>query len=612
MPTPAPQKIKVTKTQHTKDAARRSNSRNTTPMSTSSVSRDAEPILSPYLQTSLSQHATLSNSPVDDIFDGSSSSSNPPSAATLRGITESLRTQLLSIIKPRSEICDRLMRELSGKRKERTERTRQRDIEMAEQEAANARRKEVIVAVTPKKRSHDAATSSSISSPVSQPPRSPTLGAQEQPAKNNAASPDSDAEDPHQPAPAPAVPQFQIFGEDPSEYPDPTVYEILDITPDMDEEQKKEILCVAGYPESDLHDLTAGTPPDKDFSNAKPTNQVGFVTFQNYVEPFIRPLTEEERAFLGERGDRERPFVIPKLGAKPYKEIWAEEDDAVVPNINSNRLPTNEPRGDVAELDDQMAETDEVSTGPLTSRLLTTLRPELWRTNGKDTGATLGGIDDMDIDEEPNGHAAPEPPATAFPEQNWKNLPQPAKADYASLDDRLLQEVKWLGLLPPNEQPDHASSMDDEVTARLRYLQSELKRQSIINGARKERLIGLTEDWQAKQEYSTIADDTDNQINAAYLKRNRNISKKGKQVKRPGGAGGGSHAVGVARPGSAVPSVGEPIRSLMERRKKWREWLGPIVDNGKSKIPTETIFPEALMKNYMVQEQEMFSEEREF
>lgn len=379
----------------------------------------------------------------------------------------------------------------------------------------------------------------------------------------------------------------------------------------MDEEQKKEILCVAGFPESDLHDLTAGTPPDKDFSSAKPTNQVGFVTFQNYVEPFIRPLTEEERAFLDERGDRERPFVIPKLGAKPYKEIWAEEDDAVVPNVNSNRLPTNEPRGDAAELDDQMAETDEVSTGPLTSRLLTTLRPELWRTNGKDTGPTLGGIDDMDIDEEPNGHAAPEPPATAFPEQNWKNLPQPAKVDYATLDDRLLQEVKWLGLLPPNEQPDHAASMDDEVTARLRYLQSELKRQSIINGARKTRLIGLTEDWQAKQEYSTIADDTDNQINAAYLKRNRNISKKGKQVKRPGGAGGGSHAIGVARPGSAVPSVGEPIRSLIERRKKWREWLGPIVDNGKSKIPKETIFPEALMKEFIASEQETFSEDRD-
>lgn len=154
MPTPGPSKAKVSKAQH-RDGARRSRSRNTTPMSTSSVSRDAEPMLSPYLQTSLSQHATLSNTPVDDIFDGSSSSSNPPSAITLRAITESVRTQLLNTIKPRSEICDRLMRELSTKTKDRTERTRLRDIEMAEQEAANARRKEVIVSVTPKKRSHD-------------------------------------------------------------------------------------------------------------------------------------------------------------------------------------------------------------------------------------------------------------------------------------------------------------------------------------------------------------------------------------------------------------------------------------------------------------------------
>jgi transcriptional adapter 3 len=388
----------------------------------------------------------------------------------------------------------------------------------------------------------------------------------------------------------------------------------MDITPDMTEEEKKEILCVAGYPESDLHDLTAGTPPDKDFSNAKPTNQVNFVTFQNYVEPFIRPLTEEERAFLQERGDRERPFVIPKLGPRPYKEVWAEEDGLDIPNSHSNRLPTNEPRGDVSELDDQVAETDEVSTGPLMARLLTVLRPELWRANGKDSGATLGDIDDMDIDGETNGHAdkPPEPPATAFPEQNWKNIPPPARVEYASLEDRLLAEVKWLGLLPPNEMPDHSASMDDEVTARLRYLQSELKRQSIINGARKARLLVLLEDWQAKQEFSTIADDTDNQINAAYLKRNRNISKKGKQVKRPGGAGGGSHVVGVARPGSAVPSVGEPIRSLIERKKRWSEWIGPVVDYGKTKIPESTVFPPEIMEGLMAKEQESFNEEREF
>jgi hypothetical protein len=147
MPTPGPSKHKG-KAQH-----RDARSRNTTPASTSSVSQMAEPILTPYLQTSLSQHATLSNTPVDDIFDGSSSSNNPPSAITLRAITESVRTQLLNTIKPRSEICDRLMRELSSKTKDRAERTRLREIENAEREAEE--RRKAIVSVTPKKRAHD-------------------------------------------------------------------------------------------------------------------------------------------------------------------------------------------------------------------------------------------------------------------------------------------------------------------------------------------------------------------------------------------------------------------------------------------------------------------------
>ncbi len=41
----------------------------------------------------------------------------------------------------------------------------------------------------------------------------------------------------------------------------------------------------------------AGAPPDKDFSNAKPTNQVNANTFLTWVDPFVRPLTGEDIAF---------------------------------------------------------------------------------------------------------------------------------------------------------------------------------------------------------------------------------------------------------------------------------------------------------------------------
>jgi transcriptional adapter 3 len=142
-------------------------------------------------------------------------------------------------------------------------------------------------------------TSSPISSVASQPPPSnPEILIKD--VLDKESSVDS-PESPHQPVPAATVKQYQFFGEDPSEYPDDTIYEIRSVTSDMTEQEKKAIYSVAEYPASDLHDLTPGTPPDRDFSNAKPTNQVAAATFSNYVEPYLRPLTEEDRAFLLER-----------------------------------------------------------------------------------------------------------------------------------------------------------------------------------------------------------------------------------------------------------------------------------------------------------------------
>ena len=109
------------------------------------------------------------------------------------------------------------------------------------------------------------------------------------------------SEDSHQPPPASIIPQFQTFGSDPSTYDDPTIYHLREILPGMPEDEKKEILGVTTYPPDDLHDLTPGTPPDRDFTNAKPQHQVTATTFATYLEPFIRDITEEDLAFLRER-----------------------------------------------------------------------------------------------------------------------------------------------------------------------------------------------------------------------------------------------------------------------------------------------------------------------
>lgn len=107
--------------------------------------------------------------------------------------------------------------------------------------------------------------------------------------------------DEHQPPPAPAIPQYQTFGPDPTTFPDPTIYHIRDVTPGMSEDEIKEIYAVTQYPHDDLHDLIPGIPPDRDLSNAKPPNQVAATTFATYTEPYFRPMCEEDLAFLREK-----------------------------------------------------------------------------------------------------------------------------------------------------------------------------------------------------------------------------------------------------------------------------------------------------------------------
>ena len=142
--------------------------------------------------------------------------------------------------------------------------------------------------------------SSSSLSPPSQ-VLSPTT-ANHKAAKSDRDSPAaSSSADDHQPPPAASVHQYQTFGANPLTFDDPTIYHVRDVRPDMSDDEKKEIYNVASFPHSDLSDLIAGTPPDKDFSNTKPTNQVHANTFNTYLEPYFRPLTEEDLAFLRER-----------------------------------------------------------------------------------------------------------------------------------------------------------------------------------------------------------------------------------------------------------------------------------------------------------------------
>ncbi|KAF1988625.1 hypothetical protein K402DRAFT_391844 [Aulographum hederae CBS 113979] len=594
---------------HSRD--KRSRSRNSTP-----VSVVVETSVPSYLQTHIGQLVAPPDSVLDSILDQNPASNAIPTATVLSSMLESVKQQLLGVAKGREEGSHKLMRELAQKRKERVDNSH-RERERAEKEAIEERKKQKKI----KKEERPLAvgahgiarqdgvdvhknTSSTLSSPLTQSPTSPAAP----PDKADSPGSQSDDTSPHQPAPAPKIQHFEVFGPDPVEFFDPTVYHIRDVPPDIDDNLRKEILSVADYPHDDLHDLTPGTPPDKDFSNAKPASQVTAQAFANYVEPYIRPLTEEDIAFLRERGNRETPFVMPPRGARGYKELWTEEDGQMHMDLDIS-MPPNEARGSVEQLNDDAAETDEVSSGPVVSRLLSMMLPsnrETTDTNG-DTIMTNG-------DAEANGDTAnAENSATHMPESKdpaWKTT-NPHKLDPAIADERILRELISLGFISADQVPQYDNSEDDEVAARLRLLQESLREQILVNGARKARILELAEDRMAQQEYSSIAEDLDTQLNQAYAKRNRNIGKGKKNVKRPGGAGGGSHFInGTPGLGVAAPKqgLGETIKGLMDRRGKWNEWIGPVVENGQANIPRESIFEKDRMDALMKREQDNWNE----
>lgn len=320
---------------------------------------------------------------------------------------------------------------------------------------------------------------------------------------------------------------------------------------------------------------------------------------------------------------------MPRRGKKHYSQIWAEEDGSM--NIDSNgqdKLPLNQGRGNIEQVTDDTAETDQVSVGPLVGRLHSILRfehrvlPDENSTpttaNGEPStnGMLNGDSTGMDLDQV-NGdtETKPLPSATAFTDTSPNGFKVPAaKLEHAQLDERLKAELRYVGFLGEEDNPDYDAHYDDDIAERLRLLQAELKKQMITNGARKTRLLEIARERMAYQEYSTIRDDLDSQVQQAYLKRTRTLgkSKKGSQAKhRPGGAGGGSHPVNSA--GVSRPGIGDVARTLMDRRKRWADCIGPIFKDSKTSVPPkeESIFDPVVMEDYEKAELENWDEEQE-
>ncbi|RKK28642.1 hypothetical protein BFJ68_g6804 [Fusarium oxysporum] len=623
-----------------KNSAIPKQSRNTTPAPVATASLPPQEFYDPdYLNTRVILFRNLT---YDDIVDQSASNATIPDSKSLDGMIERLKS-LSNIMEKRSTFYDRGMRHLADERKKRPSEdySNRADGEQEGKRPKHKRKKPDSLAPQEgnversspmrdsKNRKHDRDPSSPLSPTHAGSPSAMDVDKKAKTEEKEGEEEESSSEDEGAP-PRREQPQAMTFGEDPSTFPDPTIYEIRATYPGMPDEERKEIYSVATYPPSDLADLIAGDPPDKDFSNAKPNSQINFSTFSTYVEPFFRPFSEEDLAFLRERGDRVTPFVMPKRGKRHYTEIWAEEDGAMsidTPQQGRDKLPPNQPRGSIDNMDDDVGETDKLSVGPWLTRLMQTLRPEARAQSADDKPTTNGTINgdismngDADVEDKPasSDDKPNQQPAAFMPESSteaWKKASHP-KLEYSQVDERIKQELRHIGFLPLDGfEAEYDGHFDDEVAARLRLLQNRLKEQMLINGARKARLTDLVRERMAYQEYQTILEDLDGQVQAAYLKRTRTMGKS-KKTKRPGGAGGGSHFVGGAA-GTARPGIGDLTKTLMERRKRWIDTIGSVFDDESlRKVPRITdpessIFKPVDMSELMNKEKEQWDEEVE-
>ncbi|CDK28365.1 unnamed protein product [Kuraishia capsulata CBS 1993] len=384
----------------------------------------------------------------------------------------------------------------------------------------------------------------------------------------------------------------------------------------VDDEFKKRKYGVAVFPHRDLKDMLPGQIPDIDFSKNKPPNQIPFTTFQSYIEPYFRPYTDEDIKLLKTRvnlpstlpkdyDDRLTPFIIPKMGPF-YGDVWAEEDSAnsgtgvpkpaggataqamALQNEHSRNLVA--PKGSAQDLTDETLETEDISCGPLASRLLSAILQE----------EDLNDDIKSDPDDEDQGEDSP----------GWKSTA--SAPDYSSLEQRLKRELKYIGVYMNVEQTLRAKNgaengslkkngefqedwlngrEDDEICVELRKLQRELKTVTKRNQKRKESLIPIVEEQIAWQEYMSILEDLDKQVEQAYRRRITVPLKKAKKR----GPGAIAH-VAMTRQSEALSAqqqaANSGFRALLDKRAKWIEKIGPLFREQQDmrRMPTESVF----------------------
>ena len=363
---------------------------------------------------------------------------------------------------------------------------------------------------------------------------------------------------------------------------------------------------VASYPEVDLKKYLPGEIPNTDFSrNKPPTNQVQFTTFQSYIESYFRLFLNEDIKFLKENyvippgfdklnyDPNVTPYIIPKLGTF-YAEEWAESDAAlgskiIFPQNNQTTLDSYKAKGSIENLNEDNLYTEEVSCGPLSSRLLSAIL-------SNDEGLK----DDEEEDDDNVSNPLDDDVATRLNANEYRLTTE--VNDFHSIEERLKRELKYIGIfmnLPKMDQESKnnfkiddytrnnsivdsdewiKNREDDEVCAEIRSLQKELKEASGRNRKYKKKLFPIVEEQIAWQEYSTVLEDLDKQVDQAYQKRLKSRNRKKK----------------LDTPIFQQQTTNSGLRLLLEKRLRWIKTIGRLFKDPDTmrRIPEVPVFPD--------------------
>lgn len=344
--------------------------------------------------------------------------------------------------------------------------------------------------------------------------------------------------------------------------------------------------------------LPAPTPSkqseiNENFDNAKPSTQVPYTTFANWVNDFFRSFGEDDLAFLAPKPEDPGVYDIPPLGPH-YQDTWAAMDAELNgeqvegPPHSTALVPPALRRFKPQNLTTAALTTENIYLGPLGERLISAF---------KDTKDIRGIMDDllaaqeeMQVDKanmdtttilDPTNSApgiiiqpTQQTGEVAYNTQISPQLLTPAmfndpntlaatpsikEMDALDFESRLTRELSFLGIIPlptrivppptttkPSKKTaesnttqfdlsssvDWSSRADDEISTALRACQRQLQKQVALNDKRKERLSSIVRRRIAYQEYEHLRDGLEAVIEGAWAKRQRAAQRKAQKDRK--------------------------------------------------------------------------------